>query len=69
MLSEEEGVVCVGETSLSLSRLHSLLFIKISSYVCIKLSVEVRTTLVSVDILPVLSDSEVWKNKLYLSFT
>ena len=40
--------LCVREKPVChLSRLHSLSFIKISCYVCMKLSVEVRTTQVS----------------------
>ncbi len=56
-----------------LSRLHSLSFIKISCYVCMKLSVKVRTTPLKClgisSMLSVSETSEVLKNKLYLSFT
>ncbi len=49
---------------------YSLSLIKISSYVCMKLSVEVRTTQVSVYFIIVqVSVSEVCKNKLHFSFT
>ena len=50
-------------------RLHSLSFIEIRTKVCMNLSVQVKRTQTCVGILSMLSVSEVWKNKLYLSFT
>ncbi len=59
--------MCVREPTCHLSRLHSLSFIKISCYLCMKLSVEVRTTQKCLGISSMLSvsvTSETWKNKL-----